>query len=73
MAPLMNAPSVIPQLILNLSTVSIATCNKIFNQVTPFNGDRIRPRVTARAVGKTFSWLFWLQMTIILTPRQYLR
>jgi hypothetical protein len=26
--------------------------------MTPFNGDKIRPRVTARAVGKTFSWLF---------------
>jgi hypothetical protein len=58
MTPIMNAPSVIPQLILNLFTISIATCNKIFNQMTPFNGDRIRPRVTARAGGKTFSWLF---------------
>jgi len=58
MNPLIMAPSVIPQLILNLCTVSIATCNKIFNQMTPFNGDRIRPRVTARAGGKTFSWLF---------------
>ncbi len=58
MNPLMRAPSVIPQLILNLCTVSIATCNKIFNQMTPFNGDRIRPRVTARAGGKMFSWLF---------------
>jgi len=26
----MNAPSVIPQLILNLCTLSIATCNKFF-------------------------------------------
>ena len=26
--------------------------------MTPFNGDRIRPRVAARAGGKTFSWLF---------------
>jgi hypothetical protein len=54
----MNAPSVIPQQILNLCTISIATCNKIFNLMTPFNGDKIRPRVTARAGGKTFSWLF---------------
>jgi hypothetical protein len=54
----MNAPSVIPQLILNLCTISIATCNKIFNLMTPFNGDKIRPRVMARAGGKTFSWLF---------------
>jgi hypothetical protein len=58
MTPLMNAPSVIPQLIWNLCIVSIAMCNKIFNQMTPFNGDRIRPRVTARAGGKAFSWLF---------------
>jgi len=58
MTPLMNAPSVIPQWILNLCTVSIAMCNNIFNQRTPFNGDRIRPRVTARAGGKTFFWLF---------------
>jgi hypothetical protein len=58
MEPLMNAPSVTPQLILNLCTISIATCNKIFNQITPFNGDKIRPRVMARAGGKTFSWLF---------------
>jgi hypothetical protein len=54
----MNAPSVIPQLILNLCTISIAMCNKIFNQMTPFNRDKIRPRVMARAGGKTFSWLF---------------
>jgi hypothetical protein len=26
--------------------------------MTSFNGGRIRPRVTARAGGKTFSWLF---------------
>ena len=57
MTPLMNAPSVIPQLILNLCTALNTTCNKIFNQMTPFNGDRIRPRVTARTGGKTFSRL----------------
>ncbi len=26
--------------------------------MTPFNGDRVRPRVTAKAREKTFSWLF---------------
>jgi hypothetical protein len=26
--------------------------------MTPFNGDKIRPRLTAKAGGKTFSWLF---------------
>jgi hypothetical protein len=58
MTPLMHAPSVIPQLILNLCTILIATCSKIFNQMTHFNGDRVRPRITARAGNKTFSWLF---------------
>jgi hypothetical protein len=58
MMPLINAPSVIPQLILNLCTVSITTFNKHFNQMTPFNGDKIRPRVTIRAGRKTLSWLF---------------
>jgi len=48
MVPLMNAPSVIPQLILNLCTISIATCNKFLNQMTPFNGDKVRPRITAK-------------------------
>ncbi len=54
----MNAPRVIPQLILNLCTISIATCNNFFDLMTPFNGDRIRPKLTAQAGGKTFSWLF---------------
>ncbi len=58
MTPLMNAPSVIPQLILNFCTISIATCNKFFDRMTPFNGDKIRPRITAKAWGQTFSWLF---------------
>ncbi len=26
--------------------------------MTPFNGDKVRPRVTARVGGKTFLWLF---------------
>ena len=54
MTPLMYAPQVIPQLILNLCTISIATCNKFFDRMTPFNGDKIRPRLTAMAGGKTF-------------------
>jgi len=58
MAHLMNAPSVIPQLILYLCTISIATCNKVLNQIAPFNGDKVRPRITAKAGGQTFSWLF---------------
>jgi len=54
MTALMNASSVIPQLILSLCTISIMTCNNFFNQMTPFNGDKVRPRVTAWAGGKTF-------------------
>ncbi len=42
MTPLIQAPSVIPQLILSLCTISIATYNKLFEIMTPFNGDKIR-------------------------------
>jgi hypothetical protein len=58
MTPLIQAPSVIPQLILSLCTISIATCNKLFEIMTPFNGDKIRPRLAVKAGDKTFSWLF---------------
>jgi hypothetical protein len=30
MTPLIQAPSIIPQLILSLCTISIAACNKLF-------------------------------------------
>jgi hypothetical protein len=55
---LQQAPSIIPQLILSLCTISIASCNKLFEIMTPFNGDKIRPRLAVRAGNKTFSWLF---------------
>jgi hypothetical protein len=55
---LMQAPSIIPQLILSLCTISIATCNKLFEIMTPFNGNKIRPWLAIRAGNKTFSWLF---------------
>jgi hypothetical protein len=29
-----------------------------FNKTTPFNGDKVRPRVAFKAKGKTFSWIF---------------
>jgi hypothetical protein len=45
MTPLIQAPSVIPQLILSLCTISIATFNKLFEIMMPFNGDKIRPRL----------------------------
>jgi hypothetical protein len=56
--PLIQTPSVNPQLILSLCTISIATCNKLFEIMTPFNGDKIRPRLVVKAGNKTFSWLF---------------
>ena len=58
MTPLIQAPSVIPQLILSLCTISIATCNKLFEIMMPFNGDKIRPRLAVKVGDKTFSWLF---------------
>jgi hypothetical protein len=58
MTPLIQAPSIIPQLIISLCTISIATCNKLFEIMMPFNGDKIRPRLAVRAGDKTFSWLF---------------
>jgi hypothetical protein len=58
MMPLIQAPSMIPQLILSLCTISIAMCNKLFEIMTPFHGDKIRPRLAVTAGNKTFSWLF---------------
>jgi hypothetical protein len=58
MTPLIQAQSVIPQLIFSLCTISIPTYNKLFEIMTPFNGDKIRPRLAVRAGNKTFSWLF---------------
>jgi hypothetical protein len=58
MTPLIQASSVIPRLILSLCTISIATCNKLFEIMTPFNGDKMRPRLAVKLGDKTFSWLF---------------
>jgi len=58
MTPLIQTPSVIPQLIISLCIISIATCNKLFEIMTPFNGDKIRPRLAVIAGNKTFSWIF---------------
>jgi hypothetical protein len=49
MTPLIQAPSIIRQLILSLCTISIATCNKLFEIMMPFNGDKIRPRLAVKA------------------------
>ena len=56
MTPLIQAPSVIPQLILSLCTVSIATCNKLFENMMPFYGDKFKPKILGTIKGKTFYW-----------------
>ncbi len=56
MTPLIQAPSVIPQLILNLCTVSIATCNKLFENMTPFYWDNNKSKILGTVNGKTFYW-----------------
>jgi hypothetical protein len=54
MTPLIQAPSVIPQIILSLCTVSIATCNKLFENMTLFNGDHKNTKIIGTVSGKTF-------------------
>jgi hypothetical protein len=56
MNPLTQAPSVIPQIILSLCTVSIATCNKLFENMTLFNGDHKNTKITGTVNGKNFYW-----------------
>jgi hypothetical protein len=56
MPPLIQAPSVIPQLILSLCTVSIATCNKLFENMTPFYGDSNKTKILGTVNRKTFYW-----------------
>ena len=56
MTPIIQAPSVIPQIILSLCTVSIATCNKLFEKMTLFNGDHKETKITGTVNGKNFYW-----------------
>ncbi len=56
MTPLIQAPIVIPQLILSLCTVSIATCNKLFENMTLFNGDHKDTKIIGTINGKNFYW-----------------
>ncbi len=59
MEPLHQAPAVIPQLIMSLCTISIATCNKICEFMMPFYGGyKMRPRINVTTRQKTFNWLF---------------
>ncbi len=54
--PLMQSPLVIPQLIVNLCVVSLATCTKLFDILAP--RDKVRPRINVRARNQTTSWVF---------------
>jgi RNase H-like domain found in reverse transcriptase len=56
MTPLIQAPSVIPQIILSLCTVLIATCNKLFENMTLFNGDHKDTKIIGTGNGKNFYW-----------------
>jgi len=58
MEPLRQAPFVIPQIIMSLCTISIATCNKLCEIMTPFHGDKKRPRINVTTGDTTFNWLF---------------
>ncbi len=56
MTPLIQAPRVIPQIILSLCTVSIATCNKLFENMTLFNGVHKDTKIIGTVNGKNFYW-----------------
>jgi hypothetical protein len=56
MTPLIQAPSVIPQIILSLCTMSIATCNKLFENMMLFNGDHQDTKIIGTVNGKNFYW-----------------
>ncbi len=57
MTPLIQAPSVIPQLILSLCTVSIATCNKLFENMTSFYGDKSKSKILGTINTKNLYWV----------------
>jgi hypothetical protein len=57
MTPPIQAPSIIPQLIISLCTMSIATCKKLFENMTPFYGDKSKPRISGRVESKNLSWV----------------
>ena len=59
MEPLLQAPAVIPQLIMSLCAVSMITYNKLSEIMTPFHGGNIvRPRINVTTGNKTFNSLF---------------
>jgi hypothetical protein len=56
MTPLIQAPSIIPQIIVSLCTVSIATCNKLFENMTLFNGDHKDTKIISTVNENNFYW-----------------
>jgi len=59
MEPLLQAPAVIPQIIMSLCAVSIVTCNKLSEIMMPVHGgNKIRHRINVTTGKKTFNWLF---------------
>jgi hypothetical protein len=56
MEPLLQAPAVIPQIIMSLCAVSIVTYSKLSEIMMPFHGG-IRPRINVTTGKKTFNWL----------------
>ncbi len=59
MEPLLQAPAVIPQIIMSLCAVSIVTYNKLSEVMMPFHGgNKVRPRINVTTGKKTINWLF---------------
>jgi hypothetical protein len=58
MEPLLQAPAIIPQIIMNLCAVSIVTYKILSEIMAPFHGgNKIRPRINVTTGKKTFNWL----------------
>jgi hypothetical protein len=54
-----QAPFVIPQIIMSLRTILIATCNKLCEIMMPFyGGNKTQHRINVTTDEKTFNWLF---------------
>jgi hypothetical protein len=59
MEPLLQAPAIIPQLIMSFCAVSIVTYNKLSEIMTPFHwGNKIRSRINVTTGKTSFNWLF---------------
>ncbi len=67
-APLMQSPIVIPQMLLNLCVVSLATCTKLFKILAPW--EKVRLRINVRAGNQTRSWLLDTRAAITCMNRR---